>query len=334
MVLNQRNSKKRRKNPKKKRFTKRRVIRGGGEINPTISLSSTTKGGSSFTQNKAQYCSPYASNNSSFSCYDHNTLKQIASKLNSSRRLSKENEINVNQSSFELWNNLNKEFSSECTTERCWAKKTGLNETMYFRPLMPSEWKSDMNTWLSNFEIMDVLKQYEHKHSDFLFIGPTTIDFATKIREDRCIQQSMCSFNVKELIQQKKYKIGIVINLDRHDQTGSHWVALFINLLIGGVYYYDSYARPPPGEIVDFMRKVAVQGTSVETSLSPTGTPFVTEYNKVRHQFKNSECGVYCMYFITQMLENVNFETFTNNGLHDDAVNKFRTYYFDPVGPV
>ena len=46
-----------------------------------------------------------------------------------------------------------------------------------FTPYKPTEWEKNPVEWLSNFDILNVLKQYEEKYSDFKFIGPTPIDF-------------------------------------------------------------------------------------------------------------------------------------------------------------
>ena len=46
-----------------------------------------------------------------------------------------------------------------------------------------------------------------------------------------------------------KNKIAIVFNLDRHDQPGSHWVSLFIDLECKFIFYFDSAGNPIPEEI-------------------------------------------------------------------------------------
>ena len=36
-------------------------------------------------------------------------------------------------------------------------------------------------------------------------------------------------------------KIGVIFNLDKHDQSGSHWVAMFIDLENKFFFYFDSF---------------------------------------------------------------------------------------------
>ena len=52
------------------------------------------------------------------------------------------------------------------------------------------------------------------------------------------------------------------------------------------------------------------------------------EYNHNRHQYKNSECGVYSLNFILRLLNGESFKNITENGLLDDAVNLCRDKYF------
>ena len=47
--------------------------------------------------------------------------------------------------------------------------------------------------------------------------------------------------------------VGVVFNLDRHDQSGSHWVGLFVNIPKRVISYYDSTASPPPQYIKFFI---------------------------------------------------------------------------------
>ena len=51
-------------------------------------------------------------------------------------------------------------------------------------------------------------------------------------------------------------------------------------------------------------------------------------YNKVRHQFKNSECGVYSVNFILRILKGETFDYICNNITSDDQINECRKFYF------
>ena len=53
--------------------------------------------------------------------------------------------------------------------------------------------------------------------------------------------------------------------------------------------------------------------------------------NTVRHQFKTSECGVYCMYFIVKLLQGKKFKEFINRVVKDDEMNMKRGYFYAPT---
>ena len=53
------------------------------------------------------------------------------------------------------------------------------------------------------------------------------------------------------------------------------------------------------------------------------------EYNTIRHQYKNSECGVYSINFIENMLNGMSFEKFCNLKIPDDKMQKFRNKYYE-----
>ena len=53
-------------------------------------------------------------------------------------------------------------------------------------------------------------------------------------------------------------------------------------------------------------------------------------YNDVKHQEKNTECGIYSMYFISNLLEGVPFTQFLGKKISDDEMEGFRKVFFRP----
>ena len=52
--------------------------------------------------------------------------------------------------------------------------------------------------------------------------------------------------------------------------------------------------------------------------------------NNVTHQRKNTECGMYSIYFISKLIEGNNYYDVINNVIDDDTMNSFRELYFRP----
>lgn len=202
-----------------------------------------------------------------------------------------------------LWKILNERLV-QCKTEDCWLnqiKDESLKKRIaryIFAPDKPYEWKSKPNAWLSNFDIMNVLEQYEHVYKQFEFIGPTPIDF-DKVVDGRCIQSELCSFNLFDYIKKGKTHIGIIFNLSPHDSNGSHWVSLYIDVKERIIFYFDSTGEKMPPEIEEFAKRVQSQ---IKDHNQPE---YRLENSPSDHQKGNTECGVYSLFFIITMLTGV-----------------------------
>jgi hypothetical protein len=203
-----------------------------------------------------------------------------------------------------------------------------------FRPKMPASWKKNDREWLNTYNIYHVMKQYEEVNKDFEFLGVYPVDFATKTREGSCVIRKMCTFTLGDFINSGKRKFGMVINLDRHDQSGSHWVALYASFTNKNfcMVYYDSAGREPPESVKDFMRDVKKQVD--ELLYHDFGREFKTYFNEVPYQKKNTECGMFSMVFLITCLENSNKcihnvkKLLNKHKLFDDKVHKFRRYLY------
>ena len=237
-----------------------------------------------------------------------------------------------------MWESLNAHFSAVCkNNEACWVETDVIRNSSassvaatQLRPKMPDEWKKDMHTWLNNFDIEEVMSQYERKYPSYKFMGVFPIDFASPRISftQSCIAESMCHINVAQLLSQGKKQVAAVLNLDRHDQRGSHWVAVYANFDVKaprgryGVFYYDSNAVRPPKEVVAFQNALETQATALNKR------PFAVQSNTRRHQFGNSECGVFSMHFIESMLNGATFEQMMKAKKYDMEMNKLRKVYY------
>lgn len=195
---------------------------------------------------------------------------------------------------------------------------------MYYKPEMPQKWYQDKNTWLNTLDIDAVLRQYEIKYPEFRFFGPTPIDFDKVLHDNQCVDNDLCHINVKKLYKQGVKYLGVVFNLDPHDKGGSHWIAMFCNLKKCEICYWDSYAYKPPKEVTALMNKLKSQCKSI-------GKNMKIKLTKNRHQYGDSECGVYSTHFIIRLLEGDSFESLVNKRIPDNIMNSYRSMYFVPI---
>ena len=256
-------------------------------------------------------------------CFDKPALINIITTWNT---INKDNLIKYKKTDSVniLWNKVNNKFKYKCNTELCWLKDGYINKNKYkryFKPFKPDEWNQNPREWLSTLDIEAVLKQYESKFPEFFFIGSVPIDFDYELSPGNCVVNELCKINIDLFYRKNKTKVGIVFNLDKHNQPGSHWVALFCNFDKKELNYFDSYGYSVPDEINTLMKRLQIQSKEKNINLK-------LNYNDVRHQYKNSECGIYCINFIISMLENKNFKNFCNKIVSDDTIFKKRKYLF------
>jgi hypothetical protein len=199
-------------------------------------------------------------------------------------------------------------------------------EKNYLRPPAPAAWKKDPDMWLDSVNIANVMNQYEVAFPNFDFMGPFPIDFAapnpyTKKEdgEQKCLMDEICEYRVTQAIQNKKDMLGVIYNLDPHYKSGSHWVATFVDLKRFRCLYFDSYGMKPPKQILTFMSWVSKQDPSRKMPLM---------YSSRRVQYKNTECGVYCLYFLIRMIHGDEFVDFTRATPNDDGMLKLRSWIF------
>jgi|UniRef100_A0A6C0IML6 hypothetical protein len=290
------------------------------------------------SKNTKTNCSPMMKKTRKNTCYDKNSLLLIKKEFNNNRNHT-HNQITTNNP-----NHIIKELKQKikhCSKEDCWLseikdlslrKKT--NDYL-FAPKQPSTWKNDPNYWLSNFDILDVLQQYEKAYPNFKFIGPTPIDFDSKpyLLDNSCVWKDLCNIQLKDYIHNKIDKIGIIFNLDKHDQSGSHWVSMFINLKQKFIYYFDSAVNPIPPEIIALKNKLLEQAANLHLKLT------YHDNFPIMHQYENSECGMYSLFMIITMLtekvekkalkskkQKINFLT---KRIPDNYVFGYRDIYFN-----
>jgi len=208
--------------------------------------------------------------------------------------------------------------------ERTLAKALGIDAESLLRPAAPESWIADPDKWLDSNDITRCLSQWEESNPEFEFMGPFPIDFAAADPykkgpngEKVCLMTEMCSLRVTEAIKNGTKAIGIVYNLDPHYKSGSHWVANYIDIPKKRCYYFDSYGMEAPKQVATFMKWLATQDPEMRL-----------EYNARRLQYKNTECGVYCIYFIIRMLLGDSFKQFTRRNPTDANMLDLRDWLF------
>jgi hypothetical protein len=206
------------------------------------------------------------------------------------------------------------------------------------KPEKPESWYRNPRTWLSNWDIHNVMVQYAAANVyHYAFLGVFPIDFAMISQSGACMHSSLCTINVEKYLNEGKSFIGLITNLDRHDQSGSHWTSTFMvidpKLPTYGAYYYDSTGNSVPNYLFPFIKNVKEQCDKLFPHKE-----FKIIQNKKQHQRKNTECGIFSMLFQIRWINkhivkknNTSFEEITGNPYIDDEnMLRIRDHLFRP----
>ena len=210
----------------------------------------------------------------------------------------------------EVVNAINVKFGCK-TDPECITKNGGLNWEVLKTNFVP---KGPLNgEWLSNFDIIAYFETWIRKYNNFVFIEPQMNDFERHNKE-----LSQVDWNAFKNPKAHRF-LGCIINTDNYGNRGQHWVAIVADNNDKTIEYFDSAGGAPSNEIMEFMEKVSA------------AAGFSTVYcNQVKHQQENSECGVYCIYYILCRFHKVKPEYFLNPNkkIHDNLMKVFRFWLY------
>lgn len=270
-----------------------------------------------------------------YSCLTKDLLFRMKKKYNKGKK-NKERIHSKNPT--KIWEEFRVKMK-DCNDEQCWISnlyQQEMRERLHdfiFSPDKPYSWAKNPNEWLSNFDLEAVMEQYEESDPHFKFIGTTFIDWETRVM-DGCVSSKLCNFNLKKEISNKKTKIAIIFNLDKHTGPGTHWTSMFVDVNDKFIFYFDSNGTKTPSQMLRLVEKIKEQGKDLGIHFTfHENHPFV-------HQYTNSECGMYSLFFIITLLTNkVNdkpFKTvkdkvnlFKRKRIPDKHVELLRNVYFN-----
>ena len=275
---------------------------------------------------KKQVCSP-TKTNTSFTCYSSNSLEKMRNLWNARHPDYKIDSTTPKK----IWDFLQTRFQNVCNTESCWLRQQFMANNLdsellvnTFAPNAPKKWLTNPNEWLNSVDLENVMKQYENKYHCFEFIGPSPIDFDDRKLNGMCVWDELCTFDIKQKLEKGKTKIAVIFNLDPHYKSGSHWVSLFINIKKKFIFFLDSNGDKIPKRINTLVKRIISQAKKFGLTLE-----FFQNYPRI-HQKQNTECGIYSLYMIIQLLEDKKTPNyFINNRVPDKSMEKMRKKYFN-----
>ena len=279
---------------------------------------------------KREQCSPAVLGNpEQFSCYSVGVIKHMKNLWN----IKHPDDVITAVDPYNIWDNLRKRFANVCDTERCWMRQKFVEGKIdsdimkyTFAPDAPKSWSSSPNTWLSSTEITSVMKHFEKNFSQFVFIGPSPIDFDTLQFGGKCVWNELCNFNLSKMLAKRKKKIGIILNTDKHTNSGEHWISMFIDMAAQPhpyVFYFDSVGDPVIHEVQVLVDRIIEQAKVL-------GIDMKFYQNDKEHQKGTTECGMYSLFLIIEILTGrKDYKYFLQNSVPDKSMQDFRSIYFN-----
>lgn len=329
---------------KKGNYTKKRKTHKKGIRNYTRTHTRT------HTHTLKASCSPkQKEKQTGFSCYTKDDIRYLRNLWN--KHLSGGNNdpkyIQSNQP-HQIYNQLSQHLAPQCGNnekESCWLRQPFVSSKVSkqireyaFSPMAPKEWKKNPNEWLSSLDIIRVMDQYQKAYKCFEFIGPTPIDFDKVLGRQNCVWNDLCNFRLSDKMNKGIKKIGIIFNTDPHDKPGQHWISMFIKLNggkgnsnsknngKGEIFFFDSVGEPAPPEIMVLVERIKKQGEELNPPIHFT----FDQNHPVEHQYGNTECGIYSLFFIVHMLEDkITKHYLKTHILKDKYMQNFRKIYFN-----
>lgn len=264
------------------------------------------------------------------SCYSNTELFKFKEIWNSRN---KNNLIKTNNPK-DIWYFFKTNLNNKCYDELCWLNEqkfdSNINKTEIvkniFRPFSPKSWKEKPYEWLSSVDILNVMRQYEKTYKNFVFIGPSPIDFDAKKLFGTCVWEQLCKFDLSKYYNSnpQKNKIGIIFNTDPHTKNGSHWIALFIDLQKKFIFYFDSNGDKIPKRIDILVKRIIEQAGQLNLKVD-----FYSNEGK-EHQKKDGQCGMYTLFFIIELLKGTKEASFfKNERIPDEMMRDYRIKYYN-----
>lgn len=290
-----------------------------------------------------EFCSPSA--NKKKYCYSKESLGKIIkiwNYLNPSDKIV----VTIKDTVNDVINKINDKFKKKIHKDNIyWAwtdilkqqarlnsKTTVINdlidiEKKELRPSQPREWVDNPVEWLSNFDIIKVMRQYEAiPENKYKFLGVFSIDFG--------VGKSVV--NIRNLLKSGVKYLGFVTNLSRSHEPGTHWTSSFFVLDPAlpsfGAYYYDSTTGKIPKDLQGVFTDIKGQVEKIFNK------PFPTSVNYIKHQKSNTECGIFSIAFqviwlnlLRKDAKNAMFDKVIKLSQYTDAkMKKLRFGYFRP----
>lgn len=254
----------------------------------------------------SKHCSPHRKTGEG-TCFLDKELRVIAKNYNLSFLLQNKKQP------IDLSGNLYKQLSKELGSS--WHKhgivKSSQKHFKYildkaaFKPCL----HDSRYAWLSTSDINVIMEQYMEFDPSFKYLGT----YPSNILE---------LVDVSDLLKQSRNskKVSMILNFDSHTESGSHWVAIYIDKISKQIEYFDSIGSYPTKSMLKVLKFLF---KTLNFKAYDISRPF---------QREDGECGIYAIYYVLQRILGYTCKEITDLMVTDSGINKYRDILYRECG--
>jgi hypothetical protein len=234
---------------------------------------------------------------------------------------------------------------TNCATEKCVIKALAPQLEQELGPqlvhgVLANNFKVDGPrdaSWLSNVNIDAVMAQWGAKFKGFYPWSFNMTNYKNySFRNNQVVHEpdTLATISFCDLYKGTcpsapgKYTYGgCIINADRYQGKGTHWMALFVdarNARAPIIEFFNSSGNNPQPEFVNWM----VKTDHCLREAIPGCKPRLINVCKRRHQQTTSECGVYSLFYVWARINGTPPQYFLEKPIDDQLMFEFRQHLF------
>ena len=202
------------------------------------------------------------------------------------------------------------------------------------------------NEWLSNINIDKTLQKWAVEFDDLYVYSFCMSDFyKTKgslavIKICDILDGKVPQKTAAGMVTRPCKRMCCVLNTDVSTGRGIHWVCIFVDTTRNpiSIEYFNSAGNPPFLNATKWMEQTRAEllkcqphgedpAASAHSSLQRKQVETLS-VTSVPHQESDSECGVYCLFYIRKRLEGTPYSYFMDKRIPDSEMTEFRKYLF------
>jgi hypothetical protein len=107
------------------------------------------------------------------------------------------------------------------------------------------------------------------------------------------------SSDIQPKLRKRCYKFSVIFNLDKHTESGSHFVAIFCNK--NTLFYFDPFGKKCTNKQIK---------RYIQNNLK--GRKYIYNCQRIQND-KSLFCGLFCLTFLYSQVKNISFCSYLNN---------------------